>query len=407
MKRIAAIQVFDFKNVKKGELEFKNNENYPYGSVLGLYGQNGSGKTALIDVLDLIKTILCGQKISSDFLNMIHVDAEYSRIVVQFTMDEKERHSEIEYSFKLNRSCIYDEILSYAYTDGETRVVKSKLIDTSNSPTFSPVSKCKSLIGTSKENDLNVMAIKKMVRKEFRSFIFSSEFLEVVRNRNNECKDEEFMRHMYILESLVDFANYELFVVKSKCCIDDSMVLSKSALDVYKRKIESMNRVLPYLVPNLTMGVKVLGKELMRDSSVGYRVELVSNKIPFKYESDGVKRIVSILQPLIEIFNNTSVVVAIDDLDCGIHEYLFGEIVKMMSEQAKGQLIFTAHNLRPMEIINKKFLVFTTTDPDNRYVRYKNIAAHNNLRDVYLRDIALSDFVKSAEISYGLRKAKG
>lgn len=407
MKRIAAIQVFDFKNVKKGELEFKNNENYPYGSVLGLYGQNGSGKTALIDVLDLIKTILCGQKISSDFLNMIHVDAEYSRIVVQFTMDEKERHSEIEYSFKLNRSCIYDEILSYAYTDGETRVVKSKLIDTSNSPTFSPVSKYKSLIGTSKENDLNVMAIKKMVRKEFRSFIFSSEFLEVVRNRNNECKDEEFMRHMYILESLVDFANYELFVVKSKCCIDDSMVLSKSALDVYKRKIECMNRVLPYLVPNLTMGVKVLGKELMRDSSVGYRVELVSNKIPFKYESDGVKRIVSILQPLIEIFNNTSVVVAIDDLDCGIHEYLFGEIVKMMSEQAKGQLIFTAHNLRPMEIINKKFLVFTTTDPDNRYVRYKNIAAHNNLRDVYLRDIALSDFVKSAEISYGLRKAKG
>ena len=400
MKRLSKIEIYNFKNIKRAELDFKN-------SILGLYGPNGSGKTALIDVLDLIKTILCGQKISSDFLNMIHVDAEYSRIVVQFTMDEKERHSEIEYSFKLNRFCIYDEILSYAYTDGETRVVKSKLIDTSNSPTFSPVSKYKSLIGTSKENDLNVMAIKKMVRKEFRSFIFSSEFLEVVRNRNNECKDEEFMRHMYILESLVNFANYELFVVKSKCCIDDSMVFSKSALDVYKRKIESMNRVLPYLVPNLTIGVKVLGKELMRDSSVGYRVELVSNKIPFKYESDGVKRIVSILQPLIEIFNNTSVVVAIDDLDCGIHEYSFGEIVKLMCEQAKGQLIFTAHNLRPMEIINKKFLVFTTTDPDNRYVRYKNIAAHNNLRDVYLRDIALSDFVKSAEISYGLRKAKG
>lgn len=370
MKRLSRIEIYNFKNIKRAELDFKN-------SMLGLYGQNGSGKTALIEVLDLVKTILCGHSVSSDFLNMIHVDAEYSRIVVQFTMDEKERHSEIEYSFKLNRSCIYDEIFSYAYTDGETRVVKSKLIDTSNSPTFSPVSKYKSLIGTSKENELNVMVIKMMARKEFRSFIFSSEFLEVVRNRSNECKDKEFMRHMYILESLVNFANYELFVVKSKCCIDDSMVLSKSALDVYKRKIESMNRVLPYLVPDLTMGVKVLGKELMRDSSVGYRVELVSNKIPFQYESDGVKRIVSILQPLIEIFNNTSVVVAIDDLDCGIHEYLFGEIVKLMCEQAKGQLIFTAHNLRPLEIINKKFLVFTTTDPENRYVRYKNIAAHN------------------------------
>lgn len=400
MKRLSRIEIYNFKNIKRAELDFKH-------SILGLYGPNGSGKTALIDVLDLIKTILCGHSVSSDFLNMIHVDAEYSRIVVQFIIDENERHSEIEYSFKFNRSCIYDEILSYAYTDGETRVVKSKLIDTSNSPTFSPVSKYKSLIGPSKENELDVMVIKKMVRKEFRSFIYSSEFLEVVRNRSNECKDKEFMRHMYILESLVDFANYELFVVKSKCCIDDSMVLSKSALDVYKKRIESMNRVLPYLMPDLTMGVKVLGKELMRDISVGYRVELVSNKIPFKYESDGVKRIVSILQPLIEIFNNTSVVVTIDDLDCGIHEYLFGEIVKLMCEQAKGQLIFTAHNLRPLEIINKKFLVFTTTDPDNRYVRYKNIAAHNNLRNVYIRDIALSDFVKSAEISYGLRKAKG
>lgn len=400
MKRLNRIEIYNFKNIKRAELDFKN-------SMLGLYGQNGSGKTALIDVLDLVKMIICGQSVSSDYLNMIHVDAEYSRIVVQFTMDEKERHSEIEYSFKLNRTSIYDEILSYGYVDGEARVVKSKLIDTSNSPTFSPVSKYKSLIGPSKENELNVMVIKKLAYKEFRSFIFSSEFLGIVRNRSSECKDEDFLRHVYILESLVDFANYELFVVKSKCCIDDSMVLSKSALDVYKRKIESMNRVLPYLVPNLTMGVKVLGKELMRNSSVGYRVELISNNIPFKYESDGVKRIVLILQPLIEVYNSESVVVAIDDLDCGIHEYLFGEIVNLMSEQAKGQLIFTAHNLRPLEIINKKFLAFTTTDSDNRYVRYKNIAAHNNLRDVYIRDVALSDSIKSAEISYGLRKAKG
>lgn len=400
MKRLSRIEIYNFKNIKRAKLDFKN-------SMLGLYGENGSGKTALIDVQDLIKTILCGQSVSSDFSNLIHVDADYSRIVVHFIIDENERHSEIEYSFKLNKHSIFDEILSYAYMDGETRAVKSKLIDTSNSMTFSPVSKCKSLIGSSKENELNVMVIKRRVCKEFRLFIFSSELLDLVRSRKNECSDEEFLRHLYILESLVGFANYELFVVKSKSYIDESIVLSKDDLDAYKRQIEGMSKVLPCLVSNLILDVKVLGKELMRDNSVGYRIELFSNKIPFKYESDGVKGIVSILQPLIEVFNNGSVVVAIDDLDCGMHEYLFGELVKMMCEQAKGQLIFTAHNLRPLEIINKKFLAFTTTDPENRYVRYKNIAAHNNLRDVYIRDIALSDTIKSAEISYGLRKAKG
>ena len=400
MKRLSRIEIYNFKNIKNAELDFKN-------SMLGLYGENGSGKTALIDVLDLVKTVLCGHSISSDFSNLIHVDADYSRIVVHFIIDENERHSEIEYSFKLNKHSIFDEILSYVYMDGETRAVKSKLIDTSNSMTFSPVSKYKSLIGPSKENELNVMVIKRRGCKEFRSFIFSSELLDLVRSRKNECSDEEFLRHLYILESLVGFANYELFVVKSKSYIDESIVLSKDDLDAYKRQIEGMSKVLPCLVSDLTLDVKVLGKELMRDNSVGYRIELFSNKIPFKYESDGIKRIVSILQPLIEVFNNGSVVVAIDDLDCGMHEYLFGELVKMMCEQAKGHLIFTAHNLRLLEIINKKFLAFTTTDSDNRYVRYKNIAAHNNLRDVYIRDIALSDTIKSAEISYGLRKAKG
>lgn len=53
MKRLNRIEIYNFKNIKRAELDFKN-------SILGLYGQNGSGKTALIDVLDLIKTILCG-----------------------------------------------------------------------------------------------------------------------------------------------------------------------------------------------------------------------------------------------------------------------------------------------------------------------------------------------------------
>lgn len=138
MKRLSGIEIYNFKNIKSAKLDFKN-------SMLGLYGENGSGKTALIDVLNLVKTVLCGQSISSDFLNLIHVDADYSRIVVQFMVDENERHSEIEYSFKLNKHSIFDEILSYAYMDGGTRVVKSKLIDTSNTMTFSPLSKYKSL----------------------------------------------------------------------------------------------------------------------------------------------------------------------------------------------------------------------------------------------------------------------
>ena len=60
--RIESITIENFKNVAQGTIDFGNKRKEYKASILGLYGQNGSGKTALIEVLDLVKTILCGQK---------------------------------------------------------------------------------------------------------------------------------------------------------------------------------------------------------------------------------------------------------------------------------------------------------------------------------------------------------
>ena len=64
---------------------------------------------------------------------------------------------------------------------------------------------------------------------------------------------------------------------------------------------------------------------------------------------------------------------AIDELDSGIFEYLLGEILRIISEKGKGQLIFTSHNLRPLETIDKGFVAFTTTNVNNRYIRFSNV----------------------------------
>ena len=58
-----------------------------------------------------------------------------------------------------------------------------------------------------------------------------------------------------------------------------------------------------------------------------------------------------------------------------------------ISDYGKGQFIFTSHNLRPLEVLSKDRIVFTTTNPDNRYYRLKYIGSTNNLRDVYLSEI--------------------
>ena len=59
--RLVDIQIQNFKNVKNGHLNLTNRRKQFRASVLGLYGQNGSGKTALIDALQMLKHILSGQ----------------------------------------------------------------------------------------------------------------------------------------------------------------------------------------------------------------------------------------------------------------------------------------------------------------------------------------------------------
>ena len=44
--RLTEISVKEFKNVKEGRLSFQNHRKNYRAGILGLYGQNGSGKAA-------------------------------------------------------------------------------------------------------------------------------------------------------------------------------------------------------------------------------------------------------------------------------------------------------------------------------------------------------------------------
>ena len=82
----------------------------------------------------------------------------------------------------------------------------------------------------------------------------------------------------------------------------------------------------------------------------------------------------------------------IDELDSGIYEYLLGECLEVMQDKAKGQLIFTSHNLRPLEILENDSLLYTTVNPENCYIKssyIKNTQNTQNTRLSYLRTIKL------------------
>ena len=56
--RIKSMEITNFKNVRHGIINFENTRKSYKASVLGLYGQNGSGKTAVIEALLVLKYLL-------------------------------------------------------------------------------------------------------------------------------------------------------------------------------------------------------------------------------------------------------------------------------------------------------------------------------------------------------------
>ncbi len=179
-----------------------------------------------------------------------------------------------------------------------------------------------------------------------------------------------------------------------------------------------MNVLLSQLVPGLLLKIRKLEPVISKDGREKVKVQLMSSKdgreIPFRYESEGIKKIVAVLQLLIAVYNQKSITVAIDELDSGVFEYLLGEILKIISEQGEGQLIFTSHNLRPLEPLDKGFVAFTTVNPSNRYTRITGMKDNQNLRDFYFRDIVLGgqeeplyEPTNNSEIALAFREAWG
>ena len=67
--RLIKCELHRVKNVNKGTIEFMNyapvlrKAELDGSDIVGIYGQNGSGKTAMIEGLDIIRHILTGQEI--------------------------------------------------------------------------------------------------------------------------------------------------------------------------------------------------------------------------------------------------------------------------------------------------------------------------------------------------------
>ena len=392
---------------------------------------------------------MLGQKLSNNIRNLISYDKKYCRLKFTFLIKLDKKKYIVKYGFKLIYNAEEDkiEVLEETLKYSEIDVANKKILSTKsiiefnmNDKTIFKPLKNYNLIVNNNVNRTELIVAKELAKENSTSFIFSKRciklFKESFKNENKVFIDIINSLYNFGLKSFVIKNDYlghidlgtimpfSFSVKNEKGVAQGTMAFSLfetnrvpiNIFNILDKIIIQINTVLSSLIPGLTIKIKEINEELMENGNVGKVFELLSVrenvKIPLKYESDGIKKIISILSALIAMYNNENICIVIDEMDSGIFEFLLGELLRVLKEKAKGQLIFTSHNLRALEVLDKNDIIFTTTNPNNRYIKMKNVKKTNNLRDFYLREIFLGNQkepiynkTKSYVISRAFRKA--
>lgn len=449
--RIAKIVLNHFKSVKHGEIIMSCGKKFvPYGTksdILGIYGQNGSGKTSIIEAIAILKCLMSGRRVPDIYADCIDVSADCAELEFTFDFQYPDNNGDymtnsdirkVVYSFKLEaiekkknkasivenpaeelpqnmpvfdkRIRVFDEVLKVGGTILGEKKQLSPFLD-SRSPELSPETKTSQLIGESdEEKRIEIHVNKRLAGERSQSFLFMHEMMDLYDNNSNYSVYYQMMlelrtyARLYLLvfdaktTGLVNLSLVLPIALSTGFIMLDltrSMALDDEMLDDVSYMINAISAVLCEIVPGLHLEIKKGAETLDEDGDKAHYFEIMAIRngvtIPLRCESDGVRKLIATLNCLIAVYNRKSYTVAYDEFDSGIFEYLLGEILQVLQSSGKGQFIFTSHNMRPLEVLNKDFVCFTTTDPDNRYIKLKNIGKTNNLRRVYYREIAVHE----------------
>lgn len=462
--RVIKNSLHNFKNVEFGEICYTN-----YGSVIksakieekdivGIYGQNGSGKTAMVEALAILKCILAGEKVPYLSYEGLLSEERNTKIGTMFYVENGVDKYKVLYEVVLyadhkeRKINLFSEKLTYwrrgaTWNAQRTLEFCNPYYDTDSILKDIPVAfnsaHLKYLRKTEITKGLQNLAV--YCAQKGVSIFFNELMVEKLPQKVEEKEAEE--RALYsVIKGLSDFGQLYFQVVKVDQLADinrntvlpvnvheeNSNFVIHGCLPLVMRgkgkipnhlfvqlkgAVKAINVALTAIIPDLRIEIRDVGEEPNKDGEEDVLVEVFSvregKEFLTRYESEGIKRIISLLNYLISLYNFPEICLVVDELDSGIFEYLLGEILGVLNEEAMGQLIFTSHNLRAFEKLNvRKNIICTTTNPKNRYIRLIGKQKHHNPRDFYIRTITvggqkeiLYDEADLQSIGYAFRRA--
>lgn len=417
---IYSLKIKNYKTIKDSEIVFK-------GNLSGIYGPNGTGKTAILEILHIIKEYFTyAHKLQNDENNIDNLELKSMiqqgitkgqdtlSVELVLLIDETLYKLEVEFKIKDDNIIVLKEALSSK--ENVKRKVFKNIITVLNKEDEILPTMYLSNKSEDKSDLIDVQTRKKAVVGFNNFFSYLSLLLKDYLITKSEIKDDdlkvfytEFEKVSRILRKSVivtlrDQALYNLgILIPMNVYLDNSQygvipIRFGESTNIFDEKITKViEQVIEQIAPIFSLVVP--GAKLIADrevvnienektkEAINIYVERNNNKILLEQESTGIIKLVSLLSLIIHYVKDKDSIIAIDELDIHIFEYLLALLLEKLSLNAKGQLIFTAHNLLPMEKLNKDSIIISTTAEDNNveYIYLKGVSDTTNLRNKYLK----------------------
>lgn len=424
---IVSMKIKNFKSIKEAEIIFKSN-------LSGIYGPNGTGKTAVIEALEIIRNYYISyyeknlsEKVKEKILQCMRKGENTLEIEVVFYINGILYKLVVEFKKNKEGSSLYvskEELLSVPL-ETKTLYAKQKKVYKSiakvenDEKTILPelyLYDKKAINTVEKEilskNDLS----QKDLFLEYNNFYsYLALILKYSRYGKTKITDsslQEFIKIFQIIENtlikivvitLKEQALYNLDIliplnIHTEKIHGTLMVNYKKGGNIYSEKeadelekvISQINNIFSIIVPNSKLIVYKKIENIGKDENkigINIFVKKDGQEIPLELESTGIIKLVSVLSMMIYFVQDSEAIIAIDEFDIHIFEYLLAILLEKLSIYAKGQLIFTAHNLLPMEKLNKNSIIISTKNQDNEviYTYLEKTSSTTNLRQKYIK----------------------
>jgi len=442
------------KNVEKGKLSYKGTQNtlkdslgeFPTGEVLGIYGPNGSGKTAAILSMLLLQCIMRDLSHTNNF-SLYSLACEWCDVssitYKMYIADGNDLEATCNYivffrkpESKEQPFLVVGETLQISIIKASGKYAgfpscKIHIDYESGKASISNDEYFKGIINAGNTTESKLLSMAKFLAMKHegvtdcRFIMFSDRFFDYLSDKGEHavqlkvvlsCIRQMIRTHLFVHttehDAVTSFGLGTLHAVAK----DNEHSERLSGLfplgsfgpfdipvgkrPVYDNLIEQINVLVSSCIPNfkakiVSHGMHVVQGETSdpdnppKNETIEVVREVEKGVIPLSCESAGVRKLVNLAGALIEVYNNPSSILVVDEIDSGVFEYLLGQILLAMKDGMKGQLMFSCHNLRPLEVLHGEDMYFTTLNMQRRYIMMTGIKQNNNARTSYFRAMQL------------------